>query len=117
MYKIRFYRNERGNIPVMDFLEGLTQEVRAKLYKRMELLQQQGTMLRRPYADKLKDKIYELRASFGRLEIRLLYFYSGREIIITHGFFKKTNHVPEEEIQTAKNHMQNFYKLEGRILP
>jgi phage-related protein len=111
MYKIEFYETDRGDKPALDFIKELPKDVIGKLTIRLELLEQRGTLLRRPYADKLRGKIYELRASFGHLEIRLLYFYHGRVIVVTHGFLKKTNAVPEDEIRRAESHMNNY---EGR---
>jgi phage-related protein len=49
-----------------------------------------------------RDFIRELRVSFGRREIRLLYFIHGRTIVLTHGFLKKTRALPPEEIVRAE---------------
>lgn len=47
----------------------------AKLRARIKMLQSDGRDLRRPIADTLRDGIYELRAEFGGINYRLLYFF------------------------------------------
>ena len=74
----------------------------------LERLQEKGPDLQRPYADVLDEPIRELRVSFGRLEIRLLYFIHGKSIVITHGFTKKTRRVPREEIELAKRYRNDW---------
>ncbi|MGA2091106.1 MAG: type II toxin-antitoxin system RelE/ParE family toxin [Endomicrobiales bacterium] len=64
MYKIEFYETERDEKPALEFIKELPKDVVGKLITRLDLLEQRGTLLRRPYADKLRGKIYELRASF-----------------------------------------------------
>lgn len=56
----------------------------------------------------VKGKIRELRVIFSSLHCRFLYFFYGKNIVITHGFIKKTDKVPEEEINKAHNAMLDF---------
>jgi phage-related protein len=75
----------------------------------LKLLQEKGPNLPRPYADVLDEPIRELRVSFGRLEIRLLYFIYGRSIVVvTHGFLKKTRKAPKDEIQRAMRYRNDW---------
>ena len=43
-----------------------------------------------------------VRVSFGRLEVRVLYFFEGRSIVATNAFLKKTRKVPRAEIERAQ---------------
>ena len=112
-YRVEFYRTESGDFPVADFLAGLEMRVRAKVAKWLQLLQEEGPDMKRPYADLLCDGIRELRVSFGRLEIRLLYFIEGKIIVITHGFLKKTWRMPGGEIEKAKRCRVEWKKANG----
>lgn len=70
------------------------------------LLQERGPGLARPYAGVLEEPVRELRVSFGRLDIRLLY---GRDtIVVTHGFLKKTRKVSREEICQAMRYRRDW---------
>lgn len=70
--------------------------------KWLELLEEKGPDLPRPYADLLRGKIRELRVSFGHHECRLLYFIHGDTIVITNGFLKKTQKIPPDAIDRAE---------------
>jgi phage-related protein len=83
-------------------------KVRAKIAKWLDLLRREGSGLPRPYADVVRGKIRELRVSFGGMHHRLLYFFHGKSIIVTHGFVKKTAAVPEEELARAQRWMEDF---------
>lgn len=87
--------------------------MRAKAGAWLGLLQEKGPQLLRPYADVLQGPIRELRVSFGRLEVRLLYFISGKNVIITHGFLKKTDKVPQEEIDRAMRYRNDWLATFG----
>ena len=51
--------------------------------------------------DYLRDGIYELRASHQGVHYRILYFYSGRAIVVlSHGIVKEQE-VPAREIDRA----------------
>ncbi len=109
MYKVIYYTTKRGDCPVEEFLDSLQVNVRAKVVKWLELLEEKGPNLPRPYADILRNKIRELRVSHGNLEIRLLYFFwKDRIIIVTHGFLKKERQSDNSEIERAINCMNEY---------
>jgi len=103
-YKVEFLKGRRGDYPARDFLDSLPERPRMKAAAWIGLLQEKGPDLPRPYADVAVEPIRELRVSFGRLEIRLLYFFHGKRIILTHGFLKKTRLLPGDEIERARRY-------------
>jgi phage-related protein len=107
-YEVLFYETVEGRCPTQDFLEELPLKVRAKITKWVDLLKREGPGLPRPYADVVRGKIRELRVSFGGMHHRLLYFFHGKRIIVTHGFVKKTAAVPDEELIRAQRWMDDF---------
>lgn len=107
-YEAGFYKDKRGRCPAIEFLKGLPTKIRAKIAKWIEKLEQEGPNLPRPYADIVRGKIREFRVSFGSNEYRFLYFFLGKRIIIAHGFLKKTQKIPPEEIKRAERYMEDF---------
>jgi len=95
-------------MPARDFLWCLPEKVQTKVYKWIQLLEENGPELPRPYADVLRDKIRELRIGFGSNQYRFLYFFQGKMAVLTHGFMKKTNAVPDEEIEKAVKIRNDF---------
>ncbi len=61
MYEAFFYFDEKGHVPVRDFLDGLTVKTRKKAAGWIELLEKEGPELKRPYADKVEGDLYALR--------------------------------------------------------
>ena len=109
MYKVIYYQNTKGESPVEEFIGSFPVKTRAKILKWLELLEENGPDLPRPYSDSLRDKIRELRVSEGKLAIRLLYFFwKDKIIVVTNGLVKKANSVTEREIEKAITYMNDF---------
>jgi len=63
----------------------------------------------RPYADLLEDGIHELRIKLSGDQIRILYFFCYKNIIVlTHVFPKSTDKIPKPEIKKAKKYREDF---------
>lgn len=117
-YRLLFYEADDGECPGNVFLEDAPPKARGKMLRWLELLEQQGPQLLRPYADIVQGKIRELRTEHSGVQYRLLYFFWGRRVVVTHGFVKKTMAVPEAEISRAIRAMHDFYRqLKERSIP
>ncbi len=101
MYKVIYAMSQRGDIFVRDFILSLPEKAGSKVAEHIKYLSVTGPFAKPPYIGLLSDKIYELRVTFGHLEPRILYFFNKRDIVLTHGFLKKTPAVPPEEIDRA----------------
>jgi phage-related protein len=63
---------------------------------------------------KLQQDIWELRTKYGGLQIRLLAFWDKTDttatlVIATHGFIKKVDKVPANEIARAVRIRKNYF--------
>ena len=67
-----------------------------------------GHELRRPEADLLRDKIYELRATLQGVHYRLLYFFHGNTAAVLTSGIVKEDRVPPVEIDRAVARKKNF---------
>lgn len=110
-WRVVFYEREDGRCPVGEFLDGLGLKERAKVLAAIDLLEEEGSGLRRPYTDFLKDGIYELRVRVSRVRYRVLYFFSSRtDIVLTHSFRKKSKSVPKNEIARAARYRKDWMR-------
>ena len=108
-WKIVLYKTERGKCPIKDFMQTLAEDEKAEMTDKIEYLRIYGNNIRRPRADYLRDKIYELRMTLTKNETRTLYFFfNNNEIVLTHAFYKKTQSVPESEINKAIKYKNDF---------
>jgi len=109
MYSIHFYIDERGDAPVRSFIKEFNKKSRAKIGRYIDLLEKYGPDLPRPYADQVRDKIRELRVRTTDGNVRIFYFFFiEKSIILLHAFKKKTQDLPEREIEQAERNMHNF---------
>lgn len=100
---IELYAHDEGESPVEEFINGLPTKVRARVRAHLDHLAEVGNQAAAPISKPLGEGLFELRVGVGRIEVRLLYtFFSGRRIIILHGFLKKTRALPTREVETAR---------------
>lgn len=108
-FEIEFYEKPDGKEPAKEFLLSLDAKMRAKMVHMIELLRDNGYLLREPYSKHLTDGIFELRAQAGSDISRVLYFfYTGRKVVLTQGFIKKTQKTPKGEIERAKRYRADY---------
>ena len=106
--QVVFFCEKDGLAPVLEWLDDLPSKVQLKCVDRIERLKQEGYSLRRPEADFLRDKIYELRIGFQGVNYRMLYFFHGTiAAVISHGIIKEAK-VPSKEIDRAIERMKKF---------
>ena len=114
--EIYLYRGEDGSVPVLQWLDSLSEKSRLKCTNKISRLAELGHELRRPEADYLRDGIYELRASYLGVRYRLLYFFAGMAVVVvSHGITKKRE-VPDKEIEHAikrKTQVATEFKLDS----
>ncbi|HAQ20614.1 MAG TPA: type II toxin-antitoxin system RelE/ParE family toxin [Prolixibacteraceae bacterium] len=85
------------------FLAGLDLKTVKKVFYNIDLAEQTNDP---KLYKKLQDDIWEFRTSYTGLQIRLLAFWDktdGKEtlVIATHGFIKRTDKIPKNEIERA----------------
>jgi phage-related protein len=110
-WKVITYTKENGESPVSEFLNKLSIKHRAKAIWEIELLVELGMNLREPYTKAIKDHngLWELRIKFASDISRIFYFMPiGDTFILLHGFIKKTNKIPKNEIEKAVQYMDDY---------
>ena len=107
--KVVLHRKDNGDVPLLDWFDGLVEKARAKCLVRLERLAEMGHELRRPEGDYLRDDIYELRVKHVGINYRMLYFFHGREAaVVCHGIMKQRADVPSRAIDLAVKRKQEF---------
>ena len=99
--EVYLYKNEAGELPLVQWLDKLPLKARLKCTERIGRLAELGNGLHRPEADFLRDGVYELRVGFQGVHYRILYFFAGQAVVVlSHGFTKESV-VPNKEIERA----------------
>lgn len=94
--------------PVLTWLRNIPPKAQTKCRVKIERLAEMGHELRRPEADLLRDKIYELRATLNGVHYRLLYFFHGNTAAVLTSGITKEDRVPPVEIERAIARKKSF---------
>lgn len=103
--RILYYADHRGRDPVWKALCALAPKEREKVEAYISLLQESGEDLRRPVADYVGDKLYELRPGPHRV---LYFFFLKDNAVLLHLFRKRSDRLPEEEKRVALSRMKDL---------
>mgnify|MGYP001587559611 CR=1 FL=1 len=108
-WHILYYETADGKCPIQDIIDSRKDRDQAKIFSWLSLLETHGPTLPRPYADLLTDGIHELRIKLSGDQLRILYFFCFKDLIVmTHAFKKHTSDVPHSEIKKAKACRDDF---------
>jgi phage-related protein len=98
------------------FIAELNQKTIKKIFYNIDLAEQTNDP---KLFKKLQNDIWELRTKFGGLQIRLLAFWDKSDnketlVIATHGFIKKVDKVPANEIIRAERLRNKYFNNKSK---
>ncbi|OGY10465.1 MAG: hypothetical protein A3A58_03180 [Candidatus Blackburnbacteria bacterium RIFCSPLOWO2_01_FULL_41_27] len=101
-WKILLYRTSQGESPVKEFIDNLELKAQTKVYNTINFLRDFGTTVGSTHIKKITGTdLWELRI-LGTDNIRILYVaITGKTFLLLHGFKKKRDKTPQNEIKTA----------------
>lgn len=102
--RVRFFRTEAGNEPVRDWLLGLERESRKTIGVDIKTVQY-GWPLGMPLIRKLEAGLWEVRSTLRTGIARTLFTVLGSEMVLLHGFVKKSQKTPHGELETARRRL------------
>jgi phage-related protein len=99
-----FYRTEAGGEPLREWLKQLSPEDRKHIGEDIKTVEF-GWPVGMPVCRPLGDGIYEVRTSLVQNRIaRVLFYIDERSrMVLLHGFIKKTQRTPREDLDLAKS--------------
>lgn len=107
---VRFYRSDTGREPVLDWLRSLDKEDRHAIG--LDLMRVQfGWPIGMPLVRSMKGGLWEVRSTLPSQRIaRLILCFHQQTLIVLHGFIKKTQKTPVEELVLAKRRFKEIMK-------
>ncbi len=115
-WSIEYYVAENGKSPVRDFIDSLSAASKAKFIFIADLLTEYGLNVREPYVKPItgSGKLFEIRLKDPQNIHRIFYFaFTGRKLVLLHGFTKKTDKTPVREIKIAEARMKDYLAKRG----
>lgn len=98
-------KRKDGTSEFEEFLNSLPDKDAEKLFAVIKKTEDHGlrVAIKMQWVKKLEDNLYELRSRQGPDIQRAIYFQEiGTKFLITHGFSKKSQKTPKQEIQHAQ---------------
>lgn len=106
---VAFFRTEADNEPVREWLTGLGRKQRRLIGIDIKTVQL-GWPIGMPVVRKLEPKLWEVRSDLEGIIARVIFTVVGSQMILLHGFIKKSQKTPTVDLQTAR---QRHAKLRG----
>ncbi|GEM_PF-6340540 len=72
-------------------------------------LEEFGPRLPQPHAKHIGERLYELRLEGQEGQIRIFYFFDGKRVILAHAMKKKTQQLPAQEMDVAKQRQRAYF--------
>jgi len=110
--EMRFYRTDSGHCPVEDFIDSLNGKQAQKVAWVLNLIEELDSVPAR-YFKKLvnTDDLWEARIDSGSNTFRLLGFFDeNRLIVLAHGFQKKSQKTPKQDISLAQERKKDYFR-------
>ena len=102
-----FFRSSTGTEPLRDWLKGLTAEQRKAIGEDIRTAQY-GWPLGMPLIRKLESGLWEVRTKFRDGIARTLFTVDGKQMVLLHGFIKKEQKIPPNELKTARRRLKKY---------
>src|SRR6185312_4494355 len=102
-----FFRTTGGNEPVRDWLKRLSKDERKAVGEDIAYVQFKWP-IGRPRVDHLRSAVWEVRTNLGTRIARTLFAVDGAQMILLHGFIKKTQRTPNDDIELAEKRFKEW---------
>jgi len=103
-----FYRTAGGTEPVLDWLRSLPAEDRRAIGTDLAIVQF-GWPIGMPLCRSLGNRLWEVRSTLPSRRIaRIVFFVAQDRIGVVHGFIKKTQKTPADDLDLAKRRMKEM---------
>lgn len=99
-----FFRLDSGHEPVREWLKGMNRTNRKSVGEDIMTLQF-GWSVGMPLARKVDDGLWEIRSHVSSGIARTFFTIFKRKIVLLHGFIKKSQKTPSNELATAKRRL------------
>jgi len=102
-----FYRTQSGNEPVREWLKNMAREERHLIGEDL-LTVQHAWPIGKPLVDYLGKGLWELRSRLSNRIARCIFMIADGQIVVLHGFIKKTQKTPAQELQLAQRRKREY---------
>lgn len=104
---IRFYQTENGSEPVREWLKSLSQQDKKTIGEDLKTVQL-GWPLGMPLVRKMEKELWEVRVHLQDRIARVLFTVTNGTLVLLHGFIKKSDKTPKDDLELAKQRIKQL---------
>ena len=104
-----FYKTESGKEPVREWLKDMPKEDRQSIGEDLKTAQY-GWPLGMPLIRKIERGLWEVRSNISAGIARVFFTVMDKTMVLLHGFVKKSQKTPLDELDTARRRLKNLEK-------
>lgn len=105
--EVVFYKTSGGREPVRDWLKDLPKQAKKIIGENIKIVQY-GWPVGMPVVRKLEKDIWEIRSHLGDGIARVLFTVELNNIVLLHGFIKKTRKTPLADLKLARLRLRDI---------
>ena len=105
--KVHFYKTGSGTEPVRKWLQSLPSTHKKTIGEDIKTVQF-GWPIGMPLVEKIKPFLWEVRSKIPNGISRVLFTIDGNVMILLHGFIKKSQKIPQNELKTALSRLKDY---------
>ena len=109
--EVVFYQTESGNEPVREWLKALSKPDKQAIGADIKTVQY-GWPIGMPVVRKMEPGLWEVRCRLDRRIARILFTLKGHQMVLLHGFIKKSQKTPQGDLQLAKERKAKLEKYD-----
>lgn len=110
LLQVVFFETKNKKQPVRDFILSLKQNDR-KIIGVDIFVVQKTFPLGLPLVRKMKNNLWEIRSTISQGIVRIFFTIENNFLILLHGFVKKTQKTPEQELAVALARLKEFKEM------
>jgi phage-related protein len=105
--EVVFYRTDSGNEPVREWLKDLSKDDKKRIGEDIKTVQY-GWPIGMPVVKPLHKGLWEIRTNLDHKISRVLFTLHENHIVLLHGFIKKTQATPKDDLDLAVKRMKQI---------
>ena len=99
-FEIRLYQEASGKVPILEWLKDFNKEDRKIIDRDIKYIQYSWPW-KMPLIKSLGDGLMEIRTKLKDKQARIFFILHDGAIVLLHGFIKKTQKTPKNEMEIA----------------
>ncbi len=107
--KVTFFQTQNGTEPVRERLKSLSASDRKTIGRDIQAVQISWPV-GMPLVKSLGNGLWEVRSHLHHGIARVIFLIWQNQMVLLHGFFKKTQKIPHSELELAKQRKHQFLK-------